>query len=252
MSDTLSRRELLVAGGAAAGLLALPHLAAAAVTPVATQTVAPPALAFGLEGTWAKGQYTLPPLPYAYDALAPLYEERTLRLHHDKHHAAAVKDLNKALQELGRARDVADYDRVRALSRDLACDGSSHVLHSLFWRSMAPGGVRPEQAFTAAMSESFGSLERGAAQLAAASKAVEASGWGLLVWEPMAERLLVLQAERHEDLTLWGVVPLLVCDVWEHAYYLQYQDDRGAWVDAFMKLANWGFAAKRLAQARGR
>ena len=85
---------------------------------------------------------------------------------------------------------------------------------------------------------------------ATASKAVEGSGWGVLAYEPVADRLLVLQCPNHQDLVVWGTVPLVVCDVWEHAYYLQYANDRAAWVDAFLKLADWSFAARRLAAAR--
>jgi Fe-Mn family superoxide dismutase len=99
------------------------------------------------------------------------------------------------------------------------------------------------------MEESFGSVEGGKGQFTAATKAVEGSGWGVLAYEPAAGRLLILQAEKHQNLTMWGVVPLLVCDVWEHAYYLQYANDRGAWVSNFMKLANWNFAEERLVQA---
>jgi superoxide dismutase, Fe-Mn family len=104
-----------------------------------------------------------------------------------------------------------------------------------------------------AMKASFGSVEACKAQFAAAAKDVEGSGWGALAYEPTAGALLVLQAEKHQDLTFWGVTPLLVCDVWEHAYYLKYQNRRAEWVDAFVRqLADWSFAAKVYAWARGR
>ena len=100
------------------------------------------------------------------------------------------------------------------------------------------------------MRAGFGSVQAGQAHFAATTEAVEGSGWGILAYEPIADRLLTLQAEKHQNLTVWGVVPLLVCDVWEHAYYLQYRNLRAEFVGAFMKLANWDFAAARLAAAR--
>ena len=194
--------------------------------------------------------YVLPPLPYDYNALEPLLDEKTLRIHHDKHHAAYVKGLNTALEKLQAARKSNDYGSIRATSRDLAFHGSGHVLHTLFWNSMSPAKPEMPALLTDALNKSFGSTDAARAQFAAATKDVEASGWGVLAYEPISDKLLILQCERHEDLTIWGVTPLLVCDVWEHAYYLQYQNDRATWVDNFMKMANWSFAAERLDQAR--
>jgi superoxide dismutase, Fe-Mn family len=201
---------------------------------------------------FANGQYTLPVLPYGYDALEPMYDQQTLKLHHDKHHAAYVAGLNAALAKLDAARKAKDFAAVKGASIDLAFNGSGHILHTLFWHSMKPGGnggqmpIEIKQAFE----ESFGSADSGQAHFAAATKAVEASGWGVLAFEPVSKKLVVLQCEKHQNLTIWGVVPLLVCDVWEHAYYLKYQNNRAEWVDNFMKLANWDFAAERLAAAK--
>jgi Fe-Mn family superoxide dismutase len=189
-------------------------------------------------------------LPYAYDALEPHYDARTLEIHHTRHHAGYVRGLNDTLDKLEAARADGDYGAVKALSRALAFHGSGHVLHTLFWRSMRPGGAPAEDALAEAMTASFGSVQAGSAHFAAATKAVEASGWGVLAHEPIADRLIVLQAEKHQNLTVWGVTPILVCDVWEHAYYLQYNSRRADWVDAFMKLADWRAAGRRLAAAR--
>jgi Fe-Mn family superoxide dismutase len=204
--------------------------------------------AFG--DAYADGQYRVPPLPYDYNALEPLYDEKTLRIHHDKHHAAYVTGLNTAMEQLQTARTKNDYAQIRALSRDLAFNGSGHVLHTLFWHSMSPNREQVPSALGEAMNKSFGSTQNAMNQFAAATKAVMSNGWGLFVYEPISDKLLVMQAERHQDLTIWGVVPLLVCDVWEHAYYLQHQNNRAAWVDNFIKLANWQFAAAQLEQAR--
>jgi Fe-Mn family superoxide dismutase len=203
-------------------------------------------------GAFENGQYTLPPLLYGYDALEPMYDERTLKIHHDKHHAGYVKGLNATLAKLADVRRSGDFAAIKCLSIDLAFNGSGHILHTLFWHSMKPGGNGGQMPveLKSALDESFGSADSAQAQFAAATKAVEASGWGILAFEPVSQKLLVLQCEKHENLTMWGVVPILVCDVWEHAYYLKYQNNRGEWVDNFMKLANWDFAAQRLVAAK--
>ncbi len=240
MATGQSRRNVLKAGS-----LALLGMGATGRIEAATQ---PPSAGIAPEGGGAT--YTLPPLPYGYDALTPLYDEKTLRIHHTKHHAGYVRGLNRTLDKLETARKSNDYGSIKALSRDLAFNGSGHVLHSLFWNSMSPAQPDVPDGLAGHLTKSFGSVEAAKNQFAAATKAVEGSGWGLLVYEPIAEKLLVLQAEKHQNLTLWNATPLLACDVWEHAYYLQYANDRGTWVDTFMKMANWPCAAARLQEAR--
>lgn len=203
------------------------------------------------EGAYENGEYRLPPLPYDYNALEPLYDEQTLRIHHDRHHAAYVKGLNEALQKLEAARKANDYSTIQGLSLQLAFNGSGHVLHTLFWHSMSPDKPQMPAGLVDTLNESFGSEQSARSQFAAAAKAVEGSGWGVLAYEPIADKLLILQCEKHQNLTIWNTVPLLVCDVFEHAYYLQFQNNRAAWVDNFMTLANWPFAAARLEQVRG-
>jgi len=203
-------------------------------------------------GAYENGQYTLPELPYDYDALEPLYDQETVRIHHNKHHAKYVKGLNDALSKLEQARKENDYTHIQAISNALAFNGSGHVLHTLFWHSMKPGGNggKLPNDFKTALDESFGSSDAALKQFAAASKAVESNGWGILAYEPIAQKLLILQCEKHQNLTIWGVVPVLVCDVWEHAHYLKFQNDRAKWVDNFMQLANWDFASQRLEEAK--
>ena len=193
--------------------------------------------------------FALPPLPYK--SLEPVIDDATLALHHDKHHAAYVAGANKALDELAKARQSGDMALVQHWERTLAFHGSGCILHSLYWASMcAPGcGCKPSAALSQAIAASFGSQEKMLAQFAAATKAVEASGWGVLVWEPVSQRLVILQAERHEDLSIWGCTPILVCDVWEHAYYLQYQNKRPDYVDAWTKIIDWDGASKRFEAA---
>ncbi len=226
----LNRRELLGLGALAAGLGAWGGAAGAAEAPAAA------------------GEYELPKLPYAYDALAPAIEEKILRLHHDKHHAAYVKGLNATLAALAKAREAGDFGAIGGLSRNLAFHGSGHILHTLYWNSMRPGAAtQPEGALKDALARDFGSVEKFMAHFAAAAKAVEGSGWAILVHEPLGRRLMILQVLNHQNLTVWGAAPLMVCDVWEHAYYLQYANDRAAYVDAFCKLIDWPGVAQRYA-----
>jgi Fe-Mn family superoxide dismutase len=205
----------------------------------------------GLEDAFGGGVYKRPELGYGYDELEPYYGKENLRIHHQKHHSGYVKGLNSTVARLKEVRKSGDTGSIKSLSRALAFHGSGHVLHSLFWRSMRPGGSEMPEFLGEAMAESFGSVEAGKEHFAAATKAVEASGWGVLAYEPVMGGLIVLQAEKHQDLAVWGVVPLLVCDVWEHAYYLKYANERGKWVDNFMKIADWSFANKRLAAVCG-
>ena len=261
-----SRRDMLRLGGAGAAALAAGGLGLAGARAQDRGTVveqAPPgrrqmpmggagAAGPGFENAFDGKQYTLPPLPYEMNALEPQYHRQTLQIHHDKHHQGYVSGLNKVLASLADARSQGQWDHIQTLSEHLAFHGSGHVLHTLFWHSMTPGGSQPSQDMQTAIGQAFGSMDQFRAQFQQATKAVEASGWGVLAWEPVADQLVILQAGKHQNLAIWGVVPLLVCDVWEHAYYLQYQNERGKWIDAFCELANWKFASDRLAWARGR
>ena len=202
-------------------------------------------------GAASGGRYVLPPLPYAYDALEPFLGRETLTLHHDKHHQSYVDGLNATLDKLAAARQAGDFGAVKGLCRDLAFYGSGHVLHTLYWQSMKPGGAALQGELAAAVAQDFGSSEAFLKQFVTATVAVEASGWSMLTYEPLGGKLLILQAEKHQNLTIWGVAPLLVCDVWEHAYYLNYQNRRPDYVNGFMGMANWDFAAARYRSARG-
>ena len=201
--------------------------------------------------SFENGQYVLPKLPYAVDALEPTLGRRTVELHHDAHHAGYVRGLNKALEELQKARQAKDMSLVKYWTHELAFNGSGDMLHCLYWNSMAPKGTAMEGRLAEMVARDFGSGDAFLAQFAAAAKAVEASGWGVAAYEPSAGRILVLQAEKHQDLAVWGVVPLLACDVWEHAYYLDYQNRRADYVDAWLKIANWHYAQERLTAATG-
>ena len=195
--------------------------------------------------------YTLPELPYDHAALEPHIDARIMELHHGKHHAAYVAQANKALDNLAEARSSGDFALITKLSKDLAFNLSGHVLHSVFWTCMSPdGGGAPEGELAAAIDESFGSFADLQAQLGEATKSVQGSGWGALAWEPMAGRLIVEQVYDHQSNVGQGSDPILVIDAWEHAFYLQYLNDKAAWVDAFWEVADWTAAAHRLEAVR--
>ncbi|NQS75603.1 MAG: superoxide dismutase [Peptococcaceae bacterium] len=185
-------------------------------------------------------KYQLPKLPYAYDALEPYYDEQTVRLHHDVHHQAYVDGLNNAVAKLAAAREKGDFSLVKHWERELAFHGSGHILHALFWESMKPNGGGPATGKIAQMIErDFGSFENFKKQFSAAAIAVEGSGWALLCCNPASGKLDILTAEKHQDLAIWGWQPILALDVWEHAYYLKYQNRRAAWVEAWWNLVDW-------------
>ena len=198
-------------------------------------------------------EYKLPDLPYAYNALEPYIDEATMRLHHGKHHAAYVAGFNGALKKLEEARAKGDFASVQALSKLAAFHGSGHTMHALFWEILCPkeNSVEPTSgALFDALARDFGSIEAFKKHFSESAKAVEGSGWAVLAYEPVGKRLLVLQAENHQKLTVQGSVPLLVLDVWEHAYYLKYNNRRADYVDAFWNIVNWQEAEKRLAHAK--
>ena len=195
--------------------------------------------------------HELPDLPYAYDALEPFLNEQTMHLHHDKHHAGYVKGLNEAEEKVKAAQQSGDFSAIRALCDTLAFNYSGHLFHTLFWSNMSPdGGGEPEGELAAQINRDFGSFATFKAQLLAASNSVQGSGWGVLAWQPLGAQLVILQAEKHQNLAQWGVTPLLVLDVWEHAYYLQYKNRRAEFIDGFFDVINWDDVAARLAAAK--
>jgi Fe-Mn family superoxide dismutase len=197
-------------------------------------------------------KYVLPDLPYKYNALEPAISEEIMRLHHDKHHAAYVNGANAALEKLeeGRAVGFQGVD-VKAVLRDLAFNASGHVLHSLFWMNMSQnGGGKPGGSLADRISADFGSFDTLKLQLGNAAKTVEGSGWGILAYDPLSQQLLTLQTEKHQNLTLQGSIPLLVVDVWEHAYYLQYRNDRATFVDKWWDTVSWSDVERRFEKAR--
>ena len=201
--------------------------------------------------------YTLPDLSYAYDALEPHIDARTMEIHHSKHHNAYITNVNKALEghadlavksveDLVRDLDSVPED-VRGAVRN---NGGGHANHSLFWTVIGPGSSTPEGELKEAIDEAFGSLDAFKEQFAAAAATRFGSGWGWLSVSP--EGQLVVESTANQDNPLsHGNTPILGIDVWEHAYYLNYQNRRPDYIAAFWNVVNWQAVAERYAVAKG-
>lgn len=193
--------------------------------------------------------YTLPELPYAYDALEPHLSSETLKLHHDKHHATYVKGANEAMDKMSQARAKGEFATINQLQKDLAFNLSGHFLHSLFWQNMSPdGGGKPSGDLARAIGTTFGGYAGFSSQFEAAAAKLQGSGWVSLAWEPLGKQLMVEQVLDHQENIGNGTLPILVMDMWEHSYYLQYQNRKADWVAAFWKLVNWDDVAQRYAK----
>ena len=235
---------------------------------IGSPPAAPPAGWFGArppiisEGTWSGGLppseepvpvggHALPPLPYAYDALAPHLDAETIRIHHDILHRNYVEGLNRAERMLEEARRTGDFSLIKHWERELAFHGAGHYLHTVYFNGMSPeGGGEPSGHLAAQIDADFGGYDAFRRHFAKAAESVEGAGWGLLVWSPRARRLQILQAEKHQNLTQWDDVPIIALDVWEHSYYLTYRNERARYIDAWFEVVNWPYAAERYLAAR--
>lgn len=196
------------------------------------------------------GGHTLPPLPYAYNALEPVIDEETMRIHHEKLHKKYVDELNKAEKELAKARISKQFELIKHWEGQLAFNGAGHYLHTIFFQSMTPkGGGHPTGPLAEAINKYFGSFEEFKNHFSAAAEKVEGPGWAMLVWSPRARHLEILQAEKHQNLSQQDSVPLLPLDVWEHSYFLKYKDDRRKYIDAWWNLVNWQNVSERFTEA---
>ncbi len=198
--------------------------------------------------------YSVPDLPYAYDALEPHIDEATMRVHHDKHHQAYVDKANAALE----GTEWADAD-IEDVLRDLSAlpsdkqgpvrnNGGGHYNHSLFWQMLSPdGGGEPGGDVGEAISGKFGSFDDFKDEFKAAGVGQFGSGWAWLVHD--GSGLAVVSTANQDSPVSDGSTPLLGCDVWEHAYYLKYQNKRPDYIDAFWNVVNWDYVGERLAEA---
>lgn len=240
----MNRKKFLqssLLGGA--GALLLPQTGAAAI------------LDYNLGGngidrlTDTDGNFLLQPLPYAETFLEPNMDAETLHLHYTFHHGGAVKKANAALQKINESLAAGNYEGTESWTKKLSFNFSSHILHTIFWTNLSATATQPKGELLRQIERSFGSLDKLKGLIAQVSKNVEGNGWGILGWQPYADRLSVLQCENHEKLTQWGIIPLLVIDVWEHAYYLKFRNKRDVFVDNLFAILNWDNVAERLETA---
>jgi len=197
------------------------------------------------------GKHRLPKLSYRYNELEPIIDEQTLTLHHSKHHKKYVDDLNNAEILAKQARETNNFDNIGLIEQNLAFNGAGHILHCIYWTIMTtPGRDVPISSVTDSLITSyFGSIENFKNQFISAALKVYGSGWCILGYNPYFKHLEILQVEKHEVMTQWAVIPVLVCDVWEHAYYLKYQNNRIDYINAWYSLINWYEVEQRLIYA---
>lgn len=185
-------------------------------------------------------------LPYPLTALEPYYSRETLEIHYKTLYKGYVDNTNKTEEKLQRARTENNFSNIKCLEKDLSFFGSGAILHELFFENMGPAmPTTPSVELMQQIIKDFGSYDAFKNQFTEASKVVEASGWCILAWVPQWNKLEILQCEKHQNLTLWGCNPLLVLDMWEHSYFLQYKANRGEYITAFWNIVNWNIANKR-------
>jgi superoxide dismutase, Fe-Mn family len=196
------------------------------------------------------GNFIQSALPYNKNFLEPYMDEETMNLHFTFHHGGAVKGANKDLQMIKKAMDENNLETVDYWTKKLSYHLSSHILHSIFWTNLTNKPTNPTGDLLKRIEKDFGSYDKLKMYLAKTSKDVDGNGWGILGYQPYTDKLTIIQCENHEKLTQWGVIPLLVLDVWEHAYYLKYKNKRTDFVDALFNIINWDNAAQRLETAQ--
>ena len=198
-------------------------------------------------------KYTLPDLTYDYAALEPNISGRIMELHHDKHHLAYVNGANTALEQLAEARDKGDFANINKLQKDLAFHLSGHVNHSIFWKNLSPnGGDKPVGELAAAIDEFFGSFDKFQAHFNAAAIGIQGSGWAFLAWDSLGEKLIIEQLYDQQGNIATATVPLLMLDMWEHAFYLDYVNVKADYVKAFWNIVNWADVQARFDAARSK
>ncbi|HEU0257576.1 MAG TPA: superoxide dismutase [Microbacteriaceae bacterium] len=196
-------------------------------------------------------EYTLADLPYDYSALEPHISGTIMELHHDKHHAGYVKGANTAIEKLAAARDANDFTNITKLQKDLAFNLAGHVNHTVFWKNLSPdGGDKPQGELAAAIDEFFGSFDKFRAHFTASALGIQGSGWSILAWDALGGKLIIEQLYDHQGNLATSTVPLLMIDMWEHAFYLDYKNVKGDYVKAYWNIVNWADVARRFEAAR--
>lgn len=199
-------------------------------------------------------RYTLPDLPYGYKDLEPYISEEQLKIHHQKHHAGYVNGANAILDKLEKARQEGTDIDMKAALKELSFNIGGHLLHSLYWTNLAPagkgGGGEPTGSLAEAINEEFGSFARFKKEFTQAGMTVEGSGWVALTYDPLRKRLVIMQIEKHNT-NVYPTFPiLLIVDVFEHAYYIDYKNNRAQYLENIWNIINWGEVQKRFDKAR--
>jgi Fe-Mn family superoxide dismutase len=189
--------------------------------------------------------YKLPDLNYDYSALEPHISARIMELHHSKHHQAYVTGANTALEAMAEARESNNFASLPKLQKDLAFNLGGHVNHSIFWQNLSPTGGEPTGDLAAAINEYFGSFEKFKNHFSAAAVGIQGSGWAYLAWDAMGNRLIIGQLYDQQGNLAMGNIPLMMLDMWEHAFYLDYQNVKADYVKAFWNIVNWEDVANR-------
>jgi len=184
--------------------------------------------------------HKLPKLPYKFNDLEPIIDATTVEIHYTKHHQGYVDGLNKAEAAISEALGKNNLELIDYWTKKLSFNGAGHYLHTLYWNSMSPeGGGQPSGKLADQIKINFGTFEKFKNLFTTAAKTVEGSGWAMLAYNPQNKKLIVLQIENHQKLTTWEIIPLMVIDVWEHAYYLKYQNKRLEYINSWFDLVNW-------------
>ena len=189
--------------------------------------------------------YKLPDLTYDYSALEPHISARIMELHHSKHHAAYVTGANAALDAMAEARAANNFANLPKLQKDLAFNLGGHVNHSIFWQNLSPAGGEVGGELSAAINEYFGSYDGFKNHFSAAAVGIQGSGWAYLAWDALGNRLVIGQLYDQQGNIPMGSIPLLMLDMWEHAFYLDYQNVKADYVKAFWNIVNWEDVQKR-------
>ena len=196
-------------------------------------------------------KYTLPELTYDYSALEPFVSGTIMTLHHDKHHAAYVNGANLALEAMEEARANNALANINKLQKDLAFNLAGHVNHVVFWKNLSPdGGDKPTGELAAAVDEFFGSFDAFMAHFTAAALGIQGSGWAILAWDVLGQKLIIEQLYDHQGNLAPASIPVLMLDMWEHAFYLDYQNVKADYVKAFWNIVNWADVQARFEAAR--
>jgi Fe-Mn family superoxide dismutase len=203
------------------------------------------------QGDITVATYSLPELTYDYSALAPHISATIMELHHSKHHKAYVDGANTALDKLAEARETGDFGNINKLQKDLAFHLGGHTNHSIFWKNLTPDTEeRPSGELAAAIDEYFGSFEKFRSHFNAAALGLQGSGWAFLAYDAVGKQLIIEQLFDQQGNIAAGTVPLLMLDMWEHAFYLDYKNVKGDYVAAFWNIINWADVSARFEASR--